>query len=142
MSAQHRRLTDAERDQLVAAATRAYKNAYARYSDFQVGAAILLENGQTFTGCNVENASYGLTNCAERSAIFTAVSALGGGQVKVRAVAVVNRRGVPCSPCGACRQVLAEFGPEAEVFYLGESGIRRSTMRELLPDGFNSESLG
>jgi cytidine deaminase len=142
MSTQHRQLTDTERDQLVAAATRAYKNAYARYSDFQVGAAILLENGQTFAGCNVENASYGLTNCAERSAIFTAVSSLGGDQVKVRAVAVVNQRGVPCSPCGACRQVLAEFGPEAEVFYLGESGIQRSTMRELLPDGFNAQSLG
>jgi cytidine deaminase len=142
MSTPHPRLTDAERDRLLAAATNAYKNAYARYSDFQVGAAILLENGQTFAGCNVENASYGLTNCAERSAIFTAVSALGGDQVKVRAVAVVNRRGVPCSPCGACRQVLAEFGPEAEVFYLGESGIQRSTMRELLPDGFNSDSLG
>jgi cytidine deaminase len=142
MSTQHRPITDTERDQLVAAATRAYENAYARYSDFQVGAAILLANGQTFTGCNVENASYGLTNCAERSAIFTAVSALGGDQVKVRAVAVVNRSGVPCSPCGACRQVLAEFGSEAEVFYLGESGIQRSTMRELLPDGFNSKSLG
>jgi cytidine deaminase len=142
MSTQPRPVTDVERDQLVAAATRAYQHAYARYSDFQVGAAILLESGETFTGCNVENASYGLTNCAERSAIFTAVSALGGDKVKIRAVAVVNRRGVACSPCGGCRQVIAEFGPEAEIFYLGKSGIQRSTMRELLPDGFNSEALG
>ncbi len=142
MSTQHRPLTEAERDQLVAAATRAYQNAYARYSNFQVGAAILLENGETFTGCNVENASYGLTNCAERSAIFTAVSVLGGDKVRIRAVAVVNQRGVACSPCGACRQVIAEFGPQAEIFFIGQNGIQRSSLRELLPESFGSEALG
>jgi cytidine deaminase len=142
MSTQHRPVTEAERDQLVAAATRAYQNAYARYSDFRVGAAILLENGDTFTGCNVENASYGLTNCAERSAIFTAVSALGGDKVRIRAVAVVNQRGVACSPCGGCRQVIAEFGPQAEIFFIGKNGIQRSSLRELLPESFGAEALG
>jgi Cytidine deaminase len=96
----------------------------------------LLESGQVFSGCNVENASYGLTNCAERSAIFAAVSALGGAAVKIRAVAVVNERNIACSPCGACRQVISEFGPQAEIFYLGANGIQRSTIGELLPDCF------
>src|SRR5579862_6343991 len=101
------------KEELLNLARAAQANAYAPYSKFRVGAAVLLENGDVFTGCNVENASYGLTNCAERSAIFAAVSKLGGGNVKIRAVAVVNDHDVPCSPCGACRQVIAEFGPEA-----------------------------
>ena len=134
-------LTSDEQAALLAAAKRAYENSYAPYSNFRVGAAILLEGGEVFSGCNVENASYGLTNCAERTAIFSAVSALGGKQVQIRAVAVVNDRGVACSPCGACRQVISEFGAGAEVFYLGPKGIQRSSMRELLPDGFGSESL-
>ena len=134
-------LSPAERDALLSAAKRGYQNAYAPYSKFRVGAAILLENGQTFSGCNVENASYGLTNCAERSAIFSAVSALGSDQVRIRAVAVVNDREVACSPCGACRQVMSEFGPDAEVFYLGPQGIQSNSMRELLPNCFGSESL-
>jgi cytidine deaminase len=134
-------LTSDEEAALLAAAKRAYENSYAPYSNFRVGAAILLEGGELFSGCNVENASYGLTNCAERTAIFSAVSALGGKQVQIRAVAVVNDRGVACSPCGACRQVISEFGAGAEVFYLGPKGIQRSSMRELLPDGFGSESL-
>jgi len=108
---------DSTKEQLLRLARTAQQNAYARYSNFKVGAAILLENGESFTGCNVENASYGLTNCAERSAIFTAVSKLGGGNVKIRAVAVVNDHDVACSPCGACRQVIAEFGPEAIIWY-------------------------
>jgi cytidine deaminase len=111
-------------------------NAYAPYSGFRVGAAVLLEDGQVFTGCNVENASYGLTNCAERSAIFAAVSKLGGAGVKIRAIAVVNDRDLPCSPCGACRQVIAEFGPEAVIWYQGPDGIQESTMAHLLPDCF------
>jgi cytidine deaminase len=131
----------AQRDALVSAAKRAYENAYAPYSKFRVGAAILLENGQIFSGCNVENASYGLTNCAERTAIFSAVSALGSGQVRIRAVAVVNDREVACSPCGACRQVISEFGPDADVFYLGPKGIQHDSMRDLLPNCFGSDSL-
>ena len=134
-------LSQIQQDQLVATAKRAYEHAHAPYSNFRVGAAILLENGQIFSGCNVENASYGLTNCAERTAIFSAVSALGSEQVRIRAVVVVNDREVPCSPCGACRQVISEFGPDAEVFYLGPKGIQRSAMRQLLPDCFSSDSL-
>ena len=112
------------------------QNAYAPYSKFRVGAAVLLENGEVFTGCNVENASYGLTNCAERSAIFAAVSKLGGANVKICAVAVVNDQDLPCAPCGACRQVIAEFGPEAVIWYQGRNGIQESTIARLLPDGF------
>jgi cytidine deaminase len=136
MKASQPALTTDERESLIAAARRASQNAYASYSNFRVGAAILLENGQVFSGCNVENASYGLTNCAERSAIFAAVSALGGAAVKIRALAVVNEHNVACSPCGACRQVIAEFGPQAEIFYQGPSGMQSSTIRELLPDCF------
>jgi cytidine deaminase len=134
-------VTESQRNELIAAAKRAYENAYAPYSNFRVGAAMLLENGQIFSGCNVENASYGLTNCAERTAIFSAVSALGAKQVRIRAIAVVNDREVACSPCGACRQVISEFGPDAEVFYLGPKGIHHSSMRDLLPDCFGSDSL-
>ena len=125
----------------MASAKRAYEHAHAPYSNFRVGAAILLENGQVFSGCNVENASYGLTNCAERTAIFSAVAALGSKQVRIRAVVVVNDRGVACSPCGACRQVISEFGPDADVFYVGPKGIQQSSMRQLLPDCFSSDSL-
>lgn len=134
-------LPQPQKDELIATARRAYENAYAPYSNFRVGAALLLENGQMFSGCNVENASYGLTNCAERTAIFTAISTLGAKQVRIRAIAVVNDREVPCSPCGACRQVISEFGPDADVFYIGPAGIQQSKMRELLPYSFGSDSL-
>jgi len=134
-------LTSEEQNELVEAARHAFENAYAPYSNFRVGAAILLETGEIFLGCNVENVSYGLTNCAERTAIFSAVSALGSKRVQIRAVAVVNDRNVACSPCGACRQVISEFGPKAEIFYLGPGGIQRSAMDELLPNCFTSDSL-
>jgi cytidine deaminase len=120
---------------LVKLARVAMKNAYAPYSDFKVGAAILLKDGRIFTGCNVENASYGLTICAERNAIFAAVAA-SKRKPEIVAVAVLNHRGIACSPCGACRQVIAEFGPNAVVSYLGAKGIVTRTMRELLVDGF------
>jgi cytidine deaminase len=123
------------REPLLQRARIAMKSAYAPYSKFQVGAAVLLGDGRIFTGCNVENASYGLTICAERNAIFAAVAA-SAKKPAIAAVAVVNRRGVPCSPCGACRQVIAEFGPDAVVWYLGPKGIVSRTMRELLVDGF------
>jgi len=141
MNPQRRLLTRAQQNELIAAATLAYEHAYAPYSQFRVGAAILLESGEVFSGCNVENASYGLTNCAERSAIFTAVSALGGNNVRIRALAVVNDRQVACSPCGACRQVITEFGPDADVFYLGADGVQHSSMHDLLPNCFSSDSL-
>jgi cytidine deaminase len=111
------------------------KHAYAPYSGFRVGAAVLLRDGRVFAGCNVENASYGLTICAERNAIFAAVAA-SARKPEIVAVAVCNERGVPCSPCGACRQVIGEFGPQAIVWYLGASGVVERTMEELLLDGF------
>jgi cytidine deaminase len=111
------------------------KCAYAPYSRFRVGAAVLLQDGRIFAGCNVENASYGLTICAERNAIFAAVAA-SPRKPAIVAVALVNQRGVPCSPCGACRQVIAEFGPDAVVWYPGATGIVSRTLRELLVDGF------
>ena len=134
-------ISEDEQNELLAMAKHAYENAYAPYSNFRVGAAILLATGEIFYGCNVENASYGLTNCAERSAVFSAVAALGAKQVRIRAVAVVNDRNVACSPCGACRQVISEFGPDAEIFYLGPNGMQQSSMRELLPNCFGSDSL-
>src|SRR5260221_9596555 len=88
---------------LLQLARAAQQQAHAPYSKFHVGAAVLLDNGEIFTGCNVENASYGLTNCAERTAIFSAVGKLGVPNVKNLAVAVVNRQDAPCSPCGARR---------------------------------------
>src|SRR5205807_3879918 len=117
------------------------ENSYAPYSNFRVGAAILLEGGELFSGCNVENASYGLTNCAERTAIFSAVSALGGKQVQIRAVAVVNDRGVACSPCGACRQVISEFGRGADIFYLGRKGSHQASLPELFLVAFGQDRL-
>ena len=126
-----------QKDHLLRLARAVQENAHAPYSNFRVGAAILLENGEIFTGCNVENASYGLTNCAERSAIFIAVSKLGSANVKIKAVAVVNDHDAACSPCGACRQVIAEFGPNAVIWYQGRNGIVENTMSTLLPDCFS-----
>ena len=96
--------------ELIAAAKQARKNAYVPYSNFAVGAAILTEDDQIYTGCNVENASYGLSNCAERTAIFKAISER--GEIKLKAIAVVGDTEGPCSPCGACRQVISEFGDD------------------------------
>ena len=129
----------AQRDQLIAAAREALKHAYAPYSKFQVGAAILTADGKTFTGCNVENASYGLTVCAERNAIFAAVAASNvkpQGKIKLVAVAVATVPEGAAAPCGACRQVIWEFGNDAVVYYQGENGITEKTIAQLLPDGF------
>jgi len=120
---------------LLKAAKAAMKKAHAPYSKFRVGAAFLTTNGEVFTGCNVENASYGLTNCAERTAIFAAVAKL-GGKMRIRTIAVVNDQGIPCSPCGACRQVIYEFGPDARVFFQSKRGWREVAITELLPEGF------
>src|SRR5712672_2663128 len=123
------------RKKLEQAAIKVMKNAHAPYSNFHVGAAILLTNGKVFSGCNVENASYGMTNCAERTAIFTAVAEL-GPRIEIRAVAVTNDQGVPCAPCGACRQVIYEFGPDAIIFFQGKNGAKQAHITELLPEGF------
>src|SRR6202045_3419076 len=120
---------------LLQSANKVMKNAHAPYSKFRVGAAILLTNGKMFSGCNVENASYGMTNCAERTAIFSAVAAL-GPKIEIQAVAVANDHGVACSPCGACRQVIYEFGPDAVIFFQGATGPKQAHITELLPEGF------
>jgi cytidine deaminase len=124
-----------QRRLLLRAARKVMKHAHAPYSRFRVGAALITAKGEVFAGCNVENASYGMTNCAERTAIFTAV-AQSGPRLDIRAVAVVNDQGVPCSPCGACRQVIYEFGPEAMVYFQGSKGWKESHITELLPEGF------
>jgi len=111
------------------------RHAYTPYSHFKVGAALLTAENEIFAGCNVENASYGLSNCAERTAIFSAVAQSGPGLV-IKAIAVVNDQGVPCSPCGACRQVIYEFGPEAIVIFQNANGWKESPITELLPEGF------
>ena len=123
------------RERLLRAARKGMKNAYAPFSNFRVGAAIITSKGRVFVGCNVENSSYGMTNCAERTAIFSAI-AKDGPELEIRAVAVINDRGIPCSPCGACRQVINEFGPRAIVFYRGEKGPKQSLIADLLPEGF------
>jgi cytidine deaminase len=128
-------LSDATRNRLLKAARAATKNAHAPYSKFKVGAALLTTKGAVFSGCNVENASYGMTNCAERTAIFSAVSKL-GPKFEIRAIAVVSGQNVPCAPCGACRQVIYEFGPHATVFFLASDGWKEMPIAVLLPEGF------
>ncbi|HVC32521.1 MAG TPA: cytidine deaminase [Chloroflexota bacterium] len=125
---------------LVAAAWRAREAAYAPYSGFAVGAAVLAGSGNTYAGVNVESASYGLTVCAERAAVFAAVAA---GERQIRAVAVVTDATKTTPPCGACRQVIWEFGQDAVVVAENRSGDRRAwSLRELLPDAFGPEQLG
>ena len=125
-----------KREQLIEAAKKVLINAYAPYSQFQVGAAVLTQQGNIFTGCNVENVSYGLSICAERNAIAHAV-ATEGATMKIVAIAIVNNRRVPCSPCGACRQVIQEFG-QAIVIFQGQAGWQSLTVKQLLPEGFSS----
>ena len=131
-------ITTEQQNQLWEKAQQAYQKAYAPYSQFQVGAALLTEQGQIFTGCNVENVSYGLTICAERNAIAAAVATEGGKEMKIQAIAIANSHQIPCSPCGACRQVIAEFAKKNTiVIFLGQQGLETSTITELLPQGFS-----
>ena len=127
--------------QLVAAAQRARERAYAPYSGFTVGAAVRASSGSVYTGCNVENASYGLTICAERVAVFKAVAA---GEQIITTLAVVSEPGA--TPCGACRQVLAEFASRPEemtIIIVNGQGHKRSyTLDQLLPANFSGEQLG
>jgi cytidine deaminase len=130
-------MTEQEIEELVAAATAARAAAYVPYSGFAVGAALRTAGGQVFTGCNVENASYGLAVCAERVAVFQAVAR---GQRAIEAVAVVTENGV--TPCGACRQVLTEFNPQMTVIVADMAGGRRIyALPELLPNAFGPEHL-
>ncbi|RME85047.1 MAG: cytidine deaminase [Caldilineae bacterium] len=123
---------------LIAAAQKAREQAYAPYSQYRVGAAVLTEEGEVYLGCNVENAVYPATCCAERVAIFKAVSE---GRRRFRALAVATSNGG--SPCGICRQVMREFAPEMVVYIANANGeVRRTTVAELLPDSFGPEDLG
>jgi cytidine deaminase len=130
-------LTKQQESSLVAAARAVRRRAYAPHSGFTVGAAVLDERGRIHQGCNVENASYGLTVCAERNAVAAAVAA---GARHVHAVAIVGPIDPPVRPCGACRQVLAEFArPETPVLLAPARGRERATARtlgELLPESF------
>jgi cytidine deaminase len=126
-------------DALLDAARAASPRAYAPYSRFHVGAAVLADDGRIFTAANVENASYGLTSCAERNAIFAAVHA---GVRTLVAVAIHTPTGEPVSPCGACRQVIFEFGPAATVVSCCDGeGLARWSIGELLPGAFGPQSL-
>ena len=123
-------------ERLRAAALEAAARAYAPYSRFYVGAALLFEDGTVFTGCNVENVSYGLSCCAERNALYRSISERGAGP-KIAAIAVANRNGAVCTPCGACRQVMSEFTTaDAVVTYPGETGPETRPFVEIFPSGF------
>jgi len=125
-------------DALLTAAREVQTRAYAPYSNFRVGAALEALNGTVFVGCNVENASYGLTICAERAAICAAISA---GVREFRRVVVVSNVDPPAAPCGACRQVLAEFGLDLPVEAVGPARSVRWRLAELLPAAFSPEQL-
>jgi cytidine deaminase len=122
--------------QLLSAARQAAEHAYAPYSDFRVGAALLLESGEIVTAANVENTSYSLAICAERAAVARAV-AQHGPRIRILAAAVTNLNGESSSPCGACRQVLAEFmAPGGLVLFPFDGASQARTLAELLPFGF------
>ena len=127
-------MTEQEIQNLIDRAIVAREKTYSPYSHFGVGAALLCEDGTIYEGCNIENASYGLTNCAERTAIFKAVSE---GQTKFKALAVVADTEGPCAPCGACRQVMAEF--KIPLIIMGNlmGNIKIVTIEELLPFSFS-----
>jgi len=125
-------------EDLIAEAMKAREKAHVPYSHFAVGAALLAKSGRIYTGCNVENASYGLSICAERVAVFKAVSE---GERDFEVIAVVTEKGVP--PCGACRQVLMEFGEDIQVIVANGAGeYRVFALQELLPKAFRSKHLG
>jgi cytidine deaminase len=125
-------------DSLVEAARAVQQEAYAPYSRFRVGCAIEAEDGRVFIGCNVENASYGLTICAERAAVCAAVAS---GARRLRRAVVATDADPPAAPCGACRQVLSEFGRDLIVTGVGSGGTVHWTMAELLPSAFGPEQL-
>jgi cytidine deaminase len=131
--------TPAQLRRLEAAARQAAGNAYAPYSGFAVGASILMSSGKIYSGSNVENASYGLTNCAERTAIFTAAA---HGERKLRCVVVYTPTPTATAPCGACRQVIYEFGPEVRVVSICDGKTRTdTTIKDLLPGAFGPQDL-
>jgi len=131
-------LTDEKKQELIKAANEVRGKAYAPYSNYNVGAALLTKTGKVFLGVNVENAAYPDTICAERSAVVSAVSA---GERDFEAIAVATRNGG--TPCGSCRQVLAEFGLDIDVLLVDENGdlVQHSTVQDLLPGAFQPQDL-
>ena len=125
-------------DKLVAAAREARQRAYAPYSKFTVGAAVLCADGRVFGGCNVENASFGATVCAERVALFSAVAA---GCRGIEAIAIAGPGGQPVPPCGICRQVMVELAGGADVIMAGDERTRATTVVELMPEAFGASAL-
>ena len=124
---------------LIKEAEKARKRAYTPYSKFKVGAAILTSDGKIFTGCNIENASFGLTVCAERVAILKAISE---GSTEFEAIAIIGDTDQPCSPCGACRQVVSEFGEKIKIIMSNLKGdIKIKKIGELLPKAFSKNDL-
>ncbi|HCC08125.1 MAG TPA: cytidine deaminase [Clostridiales bacterium] len=132
-------MNDEMRRKLIEAAKEVMKNSYSPYSNFKVGSALLTESGKIYTGCNVENASYGATNCAERTAIFKAVSE---GERKIKAIAIVSSSNEYTYPCGICRQVIAEFMLDGEVILENKEGnILIENINDILPNAFRGEML-
>lgn len=131
-------LTLEEKKELIRMALKAREGAYAPYSDFLVGAALRAEDGRVFTGCNVENAAFTPTSCAERTALFKAVSE---GVRSFTRIAIAGSGSAPF-PCGACRQTLYEFAPALDVLVTWDGNVRKTTLAELLPEGFGPSSLG
>lgn len=124
--------------ELIELAKRARENAYAPYSKFKVGAVLVTKSGKIFTGVNVENASYGLTNCAERTAIFKAVSE---GEKEFDTIVIIADTDKPVSPCGACRQVMAEFGNFKVILANTKGEWLETNVEELLPYSFDKKDL-
>jgi len=134
-----KKIPDATVRRLKMSAKAAAKKSYSPYSKFSVGAAVLCESGKIYSGCNVENASYGLCNCAERTAIFSAAAQ---GEREVRCVVVYTPTKTATSPCGACRQVINEFGPQARVISVCDGAeVIDASLAELLPGAFGPGNL-
>lgn len=131
-------MIEQELQKLIQAAIETRKQSYSPYSNFAVGAAVLSNDGYIYGGCNIENASYGLTNCAERTAIFNAVS---NGKRNISAIAVVADTDRPCSPCGACRQVIGEFKIPCIIMANLKGEYKKVTLEELLPFSFSNTDL-
>ena len=125
-------------EKLFDAARAVQKNAYAPYSKFNVGAALLSADGRIYRGCNVENASYGLTMCAERSALASAIS---DGVDRFSAIAIVTPAATPCPPCGMCLQTLSEFGKELKIYLITDDAEQETSLTNLLPNIFDKDYL-
>lgn len=133
-------ITESQVNELKKAATEASNNAYCPYSNFPVGAAVLIESGRIITGCNIENASYSLTLCAERNAIFSAISK--HGKCKILAVAIYTPTKTPTTPCGPCRQTIIEFNKKTKIYSFCKSKKTiKTNIEELLPNPFNQNNL-